>query len=269
MSMSAQSPHPAAVTMTADPRATGPQFAVVSRGYHQKQVDEWVSEARAAVKRLEAEAASFIGREARSPEGRKLMVDVLQVIADEATGQQQAAQAEIEQMIAGARDQSAQIIAEARQQAADSNASASQQANALISSARADSKRTRDEAEAYAAAVHEAAGARLAQIIKIHRDTLDRVNQVNRVTGETLVAEQQRGSIEDEVARALAPISVRLLALDVRPRAAHPPPVAGVVHPAVVACRREPPVHGLPRDVDALVLQHGHDLADVRPYPAA
>jgi cell division septum initiation protein DivIVA len=263
----------ASVRLSAQPtaKASGdlPPFAVVTRGYDRQQVEDWVREKMKEVEHLGQRLAAFAGHEAKSPEGRKLMVEVLQIVADEAAGKQQAADEEISQMLSGAQEQAATILEDARRQAADSNASAAQQANSLINGARADAKRTRDEAEAYAAAVHEAAGARMNRIVQIHRDTLDRIDQVYKVTGQTLTAEQQRGPIEDEVASALAPITPLqqqrlLVAFDVFSRPGDPAPGTGVVHQAIVPVLAPPPVHGLPHDRNAFMFQHFYDLLDAR-----
>jgi hypothetical protein len=264
----------ASVRLSAKPSATAtgelPLFAVVTRGYDKQQVEEWWRKTREDLERLGRQSVSFLGREAKSPEGQKLISELLQLAADEVTGKQQAAEEEVAQMLTGAQEQSAQILSEARRQAADSNANASQQANTLINGARADAKRITDEAEAYAAAVREAAGARLADIGRIWHDTLDRIDQVHQVTGQTMTAEQQRGPIDDEVTRALAPVipvmPPRLLALDVLAGAGDPPPGTGVVDQAVVTVFGEPSVHGFPHDGNSFVLQYAHDLEDARAH---
>jgi len=213
----AQNPEPATVALAAEPSVavdTPRQFSVTARGYHRGEVDEWGNWALGEIERLKRQVTSFAGWAAKTPEGQRLMSEILVIVADEVTGQQQAAQREIDQMIAGAREQAGQIIGEARQQASDITSSATSQAGSLISSARADAKKTTDSAEARAAAVHEAAGQRLAQIVKIHRDTLSRVSDINgrvseigSVTSQVIAAEQQRGDISEEVTRALAPIT--------------------------------------------------------------
>lgn len=236
------SPHNSAtVAMTADPTAVvgeQRQFTTVPRGYHKGEVDEWGRWALNEIERLGRQVASFTGWAAKTPEGQKLMSEIIAIVADEVSGQQQAAQREIEQMFAGAREQADQVIAAARDQASGITSSATQQASSLISGARLDAKTTTDMAEAHAAAVHEAAGQRLAQIVKLHQDTLSRVGEINRrvgevqaVTAQVISAEQDRGDIGDEVTRALAPITPRLLvSVDVRPGAGDPAAEARVVH---------------------------------------
>jgi cell division septum initiation protein DivIVA len=201
--------HSATTALLASPSvqaSTGQSFETSQRGYHKGQVDEWVHWALSEIEALTQRAAAFAGHELGSPQGQKLLAELVQIAADEITGQQAAAAAEIEQMIAGAHQQADSIIAEARKQADQTIASATQQSSTLVSSARADAKKTTDDAAAHAAAVHEAAGERLAQFIKIHEDGLARLAQVNKVTQQVLDAEQSRGSLKAEVDKALAAI---------------------------------------------------------------
>lgn len=203
---------------SAQPPSPGENFPVAQRGYHRGEVDKWVEWALHEIETLGRRVTSFAG----SPEGQHLLADLIQVAADELTGQKQAAVQEIEQMLLGARQQSDGIIAEARKQAEAITSKATQQAASLVSNANADAKRTTDAAQAEATAVHEAAGQRLEAFIKIHEDGLARMQQMHVVTGQYMEQETGRGSLRSEFEKALAPLSGRprsLLALDVRPRA--------------------------------------------------
>jgi len=202
--------HSATTALLAAPSvqaSSGASFDTAQRGYHKGQVDEWVHWALSEIEKLSRQAASFTIHEAGSPEGQRLISELIRIAADEITGQQAAAAAEIEQMIAGAHQQADSIIAEARQQADQALSSATQQAATLVNSARADAKKTTDDAAAHAAAVHEAAGERLLQLSKLHEDGIARLAQVNKVTAQVLEAERSRGSLKDEVTRALAPVT--------------------------------------------------------------
>jgi cell division septum initiation protein DivIVA len=201
--------HPAATALLADPSLqAAPEhgFNVVARGYHRGEVDEWRHWALSEIEGLTRRVSSFAVHEASSPEGQRLIAELIQIAADEITGQQAAAAAEIEQMIAGAHQQADEIIGQARQQADQHITSATQQAASLVNSARADAKRTTDDASAHAAAVHEAAGERLAQFAKVHQDGLLRMAQMNQVTRDYLAAEEARGSLAEEVDKALAAV---------------------------------------------------------------
>lgn len=182
-----------------------PGFSTVNtRGYHKGEVDAWVSAAWREIERLGHVVAGFVGHETSTPQGRKLMVEVLQIVADEAMGQTQAAQEQAKQLLAGAEEQAAQILADARAQADRTTSNATDQASSLINSARAEAKRTTDEATAHATAVHEVAEARVAKLAQFHEDGLARLRQVNAKTGEALEAEEARGSLADDVKRVLA-----------------------------------------------------------------
>jgi cell division septum initiation protein DivIVA len=192
-------------------------FDIAQRGYHRGQVDQWVADALGEIERLGRELAvalqhggAEVVQAAESPQGRKLMWEVLQVVADEVTGQQQAAQQQIAEMIAGAEQQAAMIIEEARRNADESHRSATAQATSLISNARGDAKRMMDEATARSAAVDEAAGARMAHLAQLHEDGVARVVRVNDlatqmkdVTAKLLAAENERGPLSDEVSRVI------------------------------------------------------------------
>jgi hypothetical protein len=193
-------------------------FDIAQRGYHRGQVDQWKAEAMAEIERLGHELAvalqhggAEVVQAAQSPAGRKLMWEVLQVVADEVTGQQAAAEQQIAEMIAGAEQQAAMIVEDARRNADESNRSATAQANSLIGNARADAKRVTDEAMARAAAVDEAAGARMARFAQLHEDGVARVGRVNElaaqvrdVTAQLLAAENERGPLGEEVSRVTA-----------------------------------------------------------------
>lgn len=202
--------HSATTALLADPSVQvlpGQQsFNTAQRGYHKGEVDRWVSWALDEIERLSRAAAGFTVHEASSPEGQRLIAELVRLAADEITGQQAAAAAEIEQLVAGAHQQADSIIADARQRSDQALASAAQQAGSLVAGARADAKKTTDDASAHAAAVHEAAGERLVQLAKIHEDGLARLAQVQQVTAQVLDAEKSRGSLKSEVDKALAAV---------------------------------------------------------------
>ena len=214
----------AALTALPTASATAAGFDIAQRGYHRGQVDQWVHDAMAEMSRLSHElevalghAGADIAQAAASPAGRKLIWEVLQLAADEATGQQEAAAQQIAEMIAGAEQQAAQIIEDARRHADETHKSASSQASSLINNARADAKRMTDEATARAAAVDEAAGVRMAHFAQLHDDGVERVRRVNDlasqmrdVTAKLLAAETERGPLSDEVGRVITQAKIPL-----------------------------------------------------------
>jgi cell division septum initiation protein DivIVA len=196
---------------TASASAGEGSFSIVSRGYHKGEVDNWVHWALDEIERLGHAIEHAVIQEARSPEGQKLMVDVVRIAADELEGQRQEAEELIAQMITGAEQQAAQILADARQHAGETTTSATSQAQSLINNARAEAKRTTDAATARAAAIDEAAGARMSRFAQLHEDGIERVRRANQaaqqvadVTGQLLQAEADRGSLTDEVSRILS-----------------------------------------------------------------
>lgn len=206
----------ATTSLLADPTVqavAGPSFPVVTKGYDRRHVDQWIDDARREmdwarqeIERLGRAAVPWLEHEAESPAGQRLLAELIQLAADEVTGQQAAAAAEIEQMIAGARQQADGIIADARRQAEGITAKATQQAGALVANAQADAKKTTDDADAHAAAVNEAAGERLKRLVQLHDDGIARMSEVQEVTARVLAGEQQRGPLRDEVAKALAAV---------------------------------------------------------------
>lgn len=238
-------------------------FSVVAKGYHRGEVDEWARWALSEIEGLTRRVTTLAGHAASSPEGQRLIADLLQIAADELTGQKQAAIAEIEQMIAGAREQADQILAEARAEADRAIGGATQQAGTLVNGARAEAKKITDEAAARAAAVNEAAGERLAHLVKIHEDGIARLAQVNKVTADVLNAEQGRGPLQAEVDKVLAPVRrLFLLVVDVRAGARLPAAVPGVVHEAALPVLPEPAVNGSPVHPDPLLRQDPDELHD-------
>jgi len=189
----------------------GGSFEKVQRGgYHPGRVDEYVHWAESEIARLGREleeaarrAVPGIERYVESPQGRRAIAEIIQLAADEITGNQVAAEAQIAQMLAGAEEQAGIIVSDARKQATEIHSSATAQATSLLNSARADAKQVRDAATAEATAVHEAAGQRMAQLAKIHEDGLTRLAKVQEVTSQVLAAETERGSLADEVNRVL------------------------------------------------------------------
>lgn len=203
--------HSATTALLADPSVqaapAGESFNVVAKGYHKGEVDEWVRWALSEIESLGHQVVSFASHEAGSPQGQQLLTDLMALMMDEITGRKQAAAAEVAQMMAGARQQVDSIISDARKQSDSITSSATQQASALVSNARADAKKTTDAAEAHAAAVNEAAGTRTAQLTRVHADGIARMQQMHDVTEQYLAAESQRGSLTDEVTRAMAPVT--------------------------------------------------------------
>lgn len=186
-----------------------PQFAVVMRGYDGQEVDAWIKRALAYVRHLEQEgltkAEAILRAAAFSPQGQKSIADLLQLAADEVTQNRVAAAQESAQVVADAEALAAQVKAAAQQEALQLVAGAQDQANTVLQGAHAQGKQMLDDAAQKAAAVNQGAEARMAEVTRIHGETLRRLGEMNRVTGELLHSESDRGSLEDEVQRIIHP----------------------------------------------------------------
>lgn len=196
---------PATEPMGPDGHPTGelPAFDRSQRGYHIGQVDEFI---RGVLRRLhDAEAALAKGAAEveKNPRARLLVDELMQIALDEITGQKSAALAQATQILDGARAQAGQITSTAQDEAARMVSGAREQSNTLLSSARAEAKRHLDAATAQAAAVSDGAGRRMVALTAAHKQTLDRLGEINSVTGRLLGAEGQRGDLGAEVQRAL------------------------------------------------------------------
>jgi L-2-hydroxyglutarate oxidase LhgO len=186
-----------------------PLFDAVMRGYDGKQVDEWVRNALAYMERLEREGLSkadlILHAAASSPAGQKAIADIFQLAADEITRNQAAAAQEASQVVADAEALAAQIKAAAEQEAIQVVSGAQEQATTVVQQAHAQGRQLLDDAAQKAAAVHQGAEARMVEVTRIHGETLRRLGEMNRVTGDLLHSEEQRGSLADEVSRILNP----------------------------------------------------------------
>lgn len=199
-------------------------FDKQSNGYHRGQVDDFIrtlrnhlSAAEHRVQQLEhrlmpgaEEMAGDAGRVAEaaltSPQATRMIADLLQLATDEALGMRTQAAQEAARLLADARAEASGIIAAARQQADGMAAGARQQADTVIEGARADAKKLTDSAAARAAAVHEAAGRRLDAMTSLHAETIRRATAIRDTMGKLLENEEQRGSLESEVTRALGAV---------------------------------------------------------------
>lgn len=186
-----------------------PLFDAVMRGYDGRQVDEWVHNALAYIERLEKQGLSkaelILRTAAGSPSGQKAIADIFQLAADEITRNQAAAAQEAAQVVADAEALAGQIKAAAEQEALQVVSGAQEQANTVVQQAHATGRQLLDDASQKAAAVHQGAEARMAEVTRIHGETLRRLGEMNRVTGELLNSEADRGSLADEVSRIINP----------------------------------------------------------------
>jgi cell division septum initiation protein DivIVA len=179
-------------------------------GLHPGQVHQWasgilhrLSEAERAVAELAGKVAEAAGRQPETPQGQRMIADLMKLASDELAGQRAGAAAEAQQLIDSAGAKRDQVITDAEAEAAQLIGAAREQVDTLLNEARAEAKAMLDSASARSAAVAEGADRRLAALTAQHEETIRRIRQVNQVTGSLLAGEQDRGSLPDEVSRAL------------------------------------------------------------------
>ena len=92
----------------------------------------------------------------------------------------------------------------ARTEAERSVGDAHKQAETALSSAKAQAKQVLDEATARASAIHDGAERRLNLLMSRHSEALRRLTEIRDVVTGLVAGEVARGSLEDEVAKAVA-----------------------------------------------------------------
>jgi cell division septum initiation protein DivIVA len=146
--------------------------------------------ARAEAEKLRAEARDEIDRLKTDAQGRaERMLTAAQEQADRAVA---TANAEAEQMVSAAHATAEQAVSEAHEHA-----------ETTVSTALAQAKQALDEATARATAIHDGAERRLNLLISRHTETMRRLTEIRDVVTGLVSGEVSRGSLEDEVNRAL------------------------------------------------------------------
>src|SRR5258707_893941 len=144
-----------------------------------KQTDKLRGDAKQEVDRLKAEAQDRAER----------MLTADQEQADRAVA---TATAEAETMVSSADAAAEQTVSEANQHA-----------ESTVSTALAQAKQQLDDATARATAIHDGAERRLNLLISRHTETVRRLTEIRDVVTSLVSGEASRGSLEDEVNRAL------------------------------------------------------------------
>ena len=146
--------------------------------------------ARAETDKLRAEVKQETDRiKTEAQERAERMLTAAQEQADRAVA---AAQAEAEETVTSAHAAAEQTVAEA-----------DQHAETTVSTAMAQAKQQLDEATARATAIHDGAERRLNLLISRHTETVRRLTEIRDVVTGLVSGETARGSLEDEVNRAL------------------------------------------------------------------
>jgi cell division septum initiation protein DivIVA len=166
-------------------------------------------EAKAERERGGAEVAKM--REAAKAETDTLRADVKEETdrlraeaQDRAERMLTAAQEQSDRAVSSARAEADSLVAAAQQSAEQTVAEATKHADSTVSVAIAQAKQQLDDATARATAIHDGAERRLNLLISRHTETVRRLTEIRDVVTSLVAGETARGSLEDEVDRALA-----------------------------------------------------------------
>ena len=143
-------------------------------------------------------------------------IDMLRSNAKQDTDRARAeAQEQAERMLSAAQEQAEHSVATARAEAekirgasqAEAErvvAEADKHADTTVASAKAQAKQQLDEATARATAIHDGAERRLNLLTSRHTETIRRLTEIRDVVATLVAGEASRGSLEDEVNKAVA-----------------------------------------------------------------
>jgi cell division septum initiation protein DivIVA len=166
-------------------------------------------EAKAERERGSAEIAQM--RDGAKAETDKLRADVKEETdrlraeaQDRAERMLTAAQEQSDRAINSARTEADALVTTAQQSAEQTIADATKHADSTVAAAIAQAKQQLDDATARATAIHDGAERRLNLLISRHTETVRRLTEIRDVVTSLVAGEAARGSLEDEVARALA-----------------------------------------------------------------
>jgi cell division septum initiation protein DivIVA len=115
-----------------------------------------------------------------------------------------AAQEQSDRAISSARAEADALVTAAQESAEQTVADATKHAESTVSAAMAQAKQQLDDATARATAIHDGAERRLNLLISRHTETVRRLTEIRDVVTSLVAGEAARGSLEDEVNRALA-----------------------------------------------------------------
>jgi len=149
-------------------------------------------------------------RDAAKGETEKLRAEVKQEV-DRLKGEAQdraermltAAQEQADRAVATARAEADETLSTARATAEQTVSEADQHAESTVSTAMAQAKQQLDAATARATAIHDGAERRLNLLISRHTETVRRLTEIRDVVTGLVSGEDSRGSLDDEVNRAL------------------------------------------------------------------
>jgi len=125
------------------------------------------------------------------------------------------AQEQAERMLSAAQEQAESTVSTAKTEAEKTRKSAAtdaqqvlsdatKQAETAVTTAKAQAKQQLDEATARATAIHDGAERRLNLLMSRHTEAIRRLTEIRDVVTTLVAGENDRGSLEDEVARSVA-----------------------------------------------------------------
>ncbi|HET7012929.1 MAG TPA: hypothetical protein VFI65_03395 [Streptosporangiaceae bacterium] len=115
-----------------------------------------------------------------------------------------AAQEQSDRAISSARAEADGLVTAAQQNAEQTVAEATKHAESTVAAASSQAKQALDDATARATAIHDGAERRLNLLISRHTETVRRLTEIRDVVTSLVAGEAARGSLEDEVNRALS-----------------------------------------------------------------
>ena len=115
-----------------------------------------------------------------------------------------AAQEQAENSVASARAEAEKTRNASRAEAERSITDAHKQAETAVASAKAQAKQVLDEATARATAIHDGAERRLNLLMSRHTEAIRRLTEIRDVVTTLVAGEVARGSLEEEVEKAVA-----------------------------------------------------------------
>ncbi len=186
------------------------------RPAHEEISDRFGRILKQAADAANAEQEKAIAEINQMRESAKADTDQLRVNVKQDTDRLRAeAQDRAERLLAAAQEQADRAVATAKAQAEDLMSSsqtaaeqmvadANKHAESTIAAAVAQAKQHLDEATARATAIHDGAERRLNLLISRHTETVRRLTEIRDVVTSLVTGEANRGSLEDEVARALS-----------------------------------------------------------------
>jgi cell division septum initiation protein DivIVA len=149
-------------------------------------------------------------RDAAKAETEKLRADVKHDVERLKTEAQEraermltAAQEQADRAVAAARAEAEEMVSTAHAAAEQTVSEANQHAETTVSAAMAQAKQQLDDATARATAIHDGSERRLNLLISRHTETVRRLTEIRDVVTGLVAGEVSRGSLEDEVNRAL------------------------------------------------------------------